>query len=378
MELVHEEINPRSEKTYQFEDIDSSENGSSSDESGLLDFDMESSDDESIKSASKRNSKTRDTSESSDDMSKKEDSHTSNVGESTSSENDSPKRTSAEDIKSSITGGDNPEDNVKEFTSQEKYRTQGTRKQRERKHRSEEGRGEDNNCEEGEIKHREEEGDKRGRKHRYEEGTSRETKHRDEEGTIRETKHRDEEGTSREAKHRFEEGNKRERNIRGEEDTKREAEDRGEEYNRKREMEREMSYRSRDKRRRIDYGNGGYKYSGKPRKSFRERFSDGDKSPHNWYQDRGQSDIDARPRRGDGVRYSEVDRRSEGSWYNKPTEDQITIRSCDYFNSWGFCRHKSGHLSHSGFTRRLHICRRCLYKLGTQEYHSEKVCDVKL
>merc|ERR1719291_137535 len=78
---------------------------------------------------------------------------------------------------------------------------------------------------------------------------------------------------------------------------------------------------------------------------------------HSWHPDRGQSDIDVRPRRGEG--YPDVDRRSEGSWYqDRPRSEPLKIKPCDYFNSLGFCHYKSGHRSKSGTRVILHICRR--------------------
>jgi len=200
---------------------------------------------------------------------------------------------------------------------------------------------------------------------------------RDEEGSRSAKKYRDESDGRSSREHRDEGGMRSSREYRNEGDD-RSARRREEEYRRNRIETEEERYRIRDKRY-VDYGDARDRHEERRRRSFVERYHEGGNREgkprhHSWHPDRGQSDIDVRPRRGDGG-YPRVDRRSEGSWYRD--QPRLLIKPCDYFNSLGSCRHRSGHRSKSGARAILHICRSCFYSRRRKEYHSERDCHLK-
>merc|ERR1719319_643172 len=62
----------------------------------------------------------------------------------------------------------------------------------------------------------------------------------------------------------------------------------------------------------------------------------------------------------------------------KETISQVErmVQPCDYFNDVGSCKFKAGHLSKSGLTSRLHICRVCFVRNGEKNFHSETDCHL--
>jgi len=62
----------------------------------------------------------------------------------------------------------------------------------------------------------------------------------------------------------------------------------------------------------------------------------------------------------------------------KETISQVEpmVQPCDYFNDVGSCKFKAGHLSKSGLTSRLHICRVCFVRNGEKNIHSETNCHL--
>jgi len=58
------------------------------------------------------------------------------------------------------------------------------------------------------------------------------------------------------------------------------------------------------------------------------------------------------------------------------SQSEPIVQPCDYFNDVGSCKFKAGHLSKSGLTSRLHICRVCFVRNGEKNFHSETDCHL--